>query len=205
MTDLSDDVLRAIKQRFGPVFAVSVGGRRFICRTVTRYEAAIIGYLDSDELKPEQMDDLFRLAVLFPEDAADDETIDVGSVRYVVDAVLDKSGLATVSGMQAQLEAARKRKTVYDDIAAIICAAFPKYAPDELNAWPISRLMDVLIVAEATLVIKGLANKGLMNPVDFTPTDEQGRPVGGHGMVEVEDELARSLYEGAQRVAQQYS
>lgn len=198
MSDLTDNEIRALKQEFGPLFAVPVNGVRYICRSITRTEAAIVGYLDDDNLPPEKLEALFRISVLWPEDASDDETLELGTISAVVAVVLDKSGLTTLESLQAHLVNAKERRTIYDEIGDIICAAFPTLEPNSLNSLTVDVLMDYLVHAENVLIIKGLSNRGLMSEVDFTEKKQEGT-VTFEG-----DELAKQLREGADKAAAQY-
>jgi hypothetical protein len=201
VTEVSEQEIRLLKRKFGPIFAVNTPTERYICRSITRVEAAIVGYLDDDELTPEKLESIFRISVLLPEDAADDESLGLGDMTMVTNVVLEKSGLTDLESLQAQLISAKERRTIYDEIGDIICAAFPLVEPDQLGDITIDRLMELLVHAENVLVVRGLSSQGLMSEIDFASKDKA--PEGGTVSIE-DDDLARQLHEGAQKAAAQY-
>lgn len=197
---LSDKDIRELKERHGQIHAITVSGVRYVFRTITRTEAISTGaLLENPPLDVE--DTIVKLAILDPV-IEDTGSMDVGTINTLAEAVLEKSALISLEGLNSQLEKAQGRVSVFRQVNQMICAAFPSLDPDYCDKLPIDKLMDLLVDSHEVLEIRGLANMGEVGELSFIPIGEQEATTSdANGLTEDDkrrkaDQISRQLEEG---------
>jgi len=169
---ISDKEIEEYKREHGYIFRYVLDGGYAYFRSITRSEAAAIG-LTSGFLSGEQEEEVFKTALLYPSIREIDlDDVKAGVPTKIAGKVLEISGLAGASGLSKRYNDLKNSRTVYHTISSTICAAFQSINPYDLDDIPLMRLLELLMLAEETLLLKQLVATGQFGEIDFQQEDQ---------------------------------
>jgi len=170
--DELDEVSVALaKNRHGYVFRIRLDGGYAYFRAITRAEAASLGLM-AGILSGEQEDALLKLALVHPdEESLDIDSMSAGLPTTIGGKILSVSGLTGAEELSSRYNEIKSKKTIFHTISSTICAAFPTLDPYELDTFPLLRLLELLMIAEETLMVQSMVSRGEFGEIDFEPID----------------------------------
>jgi hypothetical protein len=172
--DLTQEVLNVLKKEFGPLFRFEIDETPYYFRTITRAEMVALDLVDG-EIGPDEEEDIFLLSCIWPDEIPEFDDIPAGIPSMVAQEVLRRSGVEGSEWITRYLERSKNSKTAFHSIAAVICAAFPRFLPSELDSMDIQKLMDTLVIAEEVIGIKTAIARGEYGELVFEDTEEANR------------------------------
>jgi hypothetical protein len=188
---LSSSEIKNLKDIFGSIHKINIGGIDYIFRTINRKDAANIKIFEEDTISLEKEEEVLRIALIQPA-SINYEEIDAGTVSSIVSAILDKSGLSSIDSLATALENARNRKTIFTEIYEIICLGFPSILPGDLETLPINSLMDLFVMAESMLIKQGI----LEDEIYFDSDDVKASPKRDYTAAMLENALDEAQSKG---------
>jgi hypothetical protein len=188
--------LADLKRKYRDIICIPVGQIEAICRVPTLREYRAFRTELEIGLRPRDIvyDEIFRDIVLDEVLIDEYNTLPAGLVDSVVDAVLLISGnlLQTeedIARINSDIDAARQyvEQDVYNQLSMIICKAFPRYTPSDLDDMEWSEFLRVLLMAEQMLgleepiKVEAAKKKSLIDKVfeDARKAEEMDRPSPG--------------------------
>lgn len=138
------------KKKYGNVFICKIDGNVFVFRALTRKEFKET--MNNEKLTDQEKEEEFcRIATLYPEDF-DFENCNAGIPTSLADAILDHSLFKLNGRAKTILNNFRDEMKEYENqITCIITEAFPTLTLDEVESWPLEKILYYLSRAEFVL------------------------------------------------------
>ena len=142
---ITKEEIKQFKDTYERVFQMEVVDEIFIGREITKaeFDRAVNDYPNEEERE----EYVCELCILYPQNYGYGECY-AGIPTTLTYNILKESGLIE-NGALAMLEEARSEMRLFDNqIAPIICAAFPGITLDEVNGWTLRKQIKYLSRAE---------------------------------------------------------
>lgn len=178
------------KKQYGNVFVANISGKLFVFRSLTRKEFKEI-YHDDRIKDTDKEEEFCRIATLYPDDY-DFETCPAGIPTVLADAILDNSLLKMNGKAQSVLDGFRDEMKQYENqISVIITEAFPSLTLEEVESWPLEKILYHLSRAE--FVLNKMRNLPFVSQGGqvYDDIDEYRQDIQQYGSIEQEASIVK--------------
>jgi hypothetical protein len=158
---VDSEVLIELKQKYGPLFAISIKGIDLLFRELTFEEFDKIATVQRDGVmsSAEAEDKILEATIVYPDKKVLDK-IPAGAFSSIAQEILDASGFSSARTAKARLE--EKRREVQTEVRPLmksfVLATMPAYKPEDLDLMTFSELAERVALAEKIIEIHQTMN-----------------------------------------------